>query len=89
MSRIENSEIWYNGVRFPSKDVRIFAGQGGREMTVTIAPVRLSDILVPDSCNWATREAQYVDESIFYYCDEREWNLPEEQLVELLENVYD
>jgi hypothetical protein len=49
--------------------------------TVKIATNTLSDALMTDD----TEEAEYVDSSIFFYVEEDEIDLPEEELISLIE----
>ena len=52
---------------------------------MTVSVERLSRQLLDDMGNWSTREAESVDEQIYFYLDEETFNMPDEDIVEYLE----
>ena len=55
------------------------------EEKVTVSVERLARQLLDDMGNWSTREAEFVDEQIYFYLDEDTFNMPDEDIVEYLE----
>ena len=54
------------------------------EEKVTVSVERLARQLLDDMGNWSTREAESVDEQIYFYLDEETFNMPDEDIVEYL-----
>lgn len=52
---------------------------------MTVSVERLARQLLDDMGNWSTREAEFVDEQIYFYLDEDTFNMPDENIVEYLE----
>lgn len=76
--------IDWNGADYPIKTVVIFENTPNEEK-VTVSVERLARQLLDDMGNWSTREAESVDEQIYFYLDEETFNMPDEDIVEYLE----
>ena len=76
--------IDWNGADYPIKTVVILENTPDEEK-VTVSVERLSRQLLDDMGNWSTREAESVDEQIYFYLDEETFNMPDEDIVEYLE----
>lgn len=76
--------IDWNGADYPIKTVVIFENTPDEEK-VTVSIERLARQLLDDMGNWSTREAEFVDEQIYFYLDEDTFNMPDENIVEYLE----
>lgn len=87
MSEITEAEIWYDGIRYPIKEVTIFEGEQNEELLI-VAPIRLERILIPDGATPTSDEAELTDNEISFYCHEDEWNLPDEELIQMLEENF-
>lgn len=77
--------IDWNGADYPTKTVTIFKGTSAEE-EIIVSVVRLARQLLDDIGNWSTREAEDVDNQIYFYLDEETFNLPDEDIIEYLEN---
>lgn len=77
--------IDWNGADYPIKTVVIFENTPDEEK-VTVSIERLARQLLDDMGNWSTREAESVDEQIYFYLDEETFNMPDEDIVEYLKN---
>lgn len=73
------------GAEYPTKSIVIHEGTPEEEV-VTVSTERLGNQLLDDMGNWSTREAQAIDEQIYYYLDEETFNYPDEDIAEILEN---
>lgn len=62
----------------------IFEGTSD-EQEVIVSVERLSQQLLDDMGNWSTREAETVDNQIYFYLDEEIFNMPDKDIVEYLE----
>lgn len=76
--------IDWNGAYYPTKTVVIFEGTSD-EQEVIVSVERLSQQLLDDMGNWSTREAETVDNQIYFYLDEEIFNMPDKDIVEYLE----
>lgn len=77
--------IEWQGVEYPTKSIVIFEGTPDEE-AVVVSVERLGNQLLDDMGNWSTREAQEIDEQIYYYLNEDVFNLPDEDIAEFLES---
>lgn len=77
--------IEWQGVEYPTKSIVIFEGTPDEE-AVVVSVERLGNQLLDDMGNWSTREAQEIDEQIYYYLDENTFNLPDQDISEFLES---
>lgn len=77
--------IDWNGADYPTKTIVIYEGTD-KEIEVKVSVERLEHQLIDDMGNWSTREAEYVDEQIFFYLDEEVFNWPDEDIVEYVED---
>ena len=80
---IAQNYIDWNGADYPIKTVVIFENTPDEEK-VTVSVERLARQLLDDMGNWSTREAEFVDEQIYFYLDEETFNMPDEDIVEYL-----
>ena len=80
---IAQNYIDWNGADYPIKTVVIFENTPDEEK-VTVSIERLARQLLDDMGNWSTREAESVDEQIYFYLDEETFNMPDEDIVEYL-----
>lgn len=76
--------IEFDGATYPTKSVTIFKDTTEEE-EVIVSVERLSQHLLDDICNYHTREAETVDEQIYFYLDETTFNLPDKYIIEYLE----
>lgn len=76
--------IEFDGATYPTKSVTIFKDTSEEE-EVIVSVERLSQHLLDDICNYCTREAETVDEQIYFYLDEVTFNLPDKYIIEYLE----
>lgn len=76
--------IDWQGVDYPVKDIQMYKDTSD-EKVVTVSVERLEGQLMDDMGNWSTREAQYVDEKIYFYLDEEIFNYPDKDIAEYLE----
>lgn len=53
--------------------------------TVQVATTNLADALLPEGIDHVSDEAEDIDNGIFFYVEEDEINLPEEELISLIE----
>ena len=81
---IAQNYIDWNGADYPIKTVVIFENTPDEEK-VTVSVERLARQLLDDMGNWSTREAESVDEQIYFYLDEETFNMPDKDIVEYLE----
>ena len=81
---IAQNYIDWNGADYPIKTVVILENTPDEEK-VTVSVERLARQLLDDMGNWSTREAESVDEQIYFYLDEETFNMPDEDIVEYLE----
>lgn len=85
---VKEDYITFNGRKFPIKHVTISNKLTDRHGEVSVAKTDLWKAISDDDGEWLSAEAKSIDESIFYYCTEEEWNRPTEDLIDLLEGVY-
>jgi hypothetical protein len=65
--------ISYENIEYPTRIIEIPSWG-----VVTISTIDLSKkLLTSDSGNYVNKQAQYIDESIFYYVDNNELDMPE------------
>lgn len=57
------------------------------EEVVTVSVERLEHQLCDDMGNWSTREAEAVDEQIFFYLDDETFNWPDKDIAEFIEDA--
>lgn len=77
--------IDWNGVDYPTKKIVLYKGTEEEE-EVTVSVKRLENQLLDDMCNWTTREAETVDEQIFFYLDDETFNWPDNDIAEFIED---
>ena len=53
--------------------------------TVQVATTNLADALLPEGIDHVSDEEEDIDNGIFFYVEEDEINLPEEELISLIE----
>ena len=75
--------IDWNGADYPIKTVVIFENTPDEEK-VTVSIERLARQLLDDMGNWSPREAESVDEQIYFYLVVETFNMPDEDIVEYL-----
>lgn len=73
------------GANYPTKSIVIHEGTPNEEIVV-VSVERFANQLLDDMGNWPTREAQTIDEQIYYYLDEETFNYPDEDIAEILED---
>lgn len=71
----EGVEYKIRGVRLPSVGF------------VEVSTLSLENALLDEDGIYISNEAQEIDESLFYYVEENEIDLPEAEIIELLEKV--
>lgn len=77
--------IDWNGADYPTKSIILHKGTDEEE-EVTVSVERLERQLTDDMGNWSTREAESVDEQIFFYLDDEVFNWPDEDIAEYIED---
>ena len=81
---VTTTEINYKGMDYTCRNVTSNEGE-----SLIIGGLELLDVLMPypitDKCNgFADKEAERVDEEIFYYTSESDLKLPDNELVAIL-----
>ncbi len=77
--------IDWNGADYPTKTIVLYRGTE-KEEEVTISVERLEHQLCDDMGNWSTREAETIDEQIFFYLDDETFNWPDNDIAEFVED---
>lgn len=76
--------IKYNGREFETRDITICPGD--MSYTVTVAQRELWNFI-----GWLVMEdrpeERKIDDIIAYYCNEEEWNMSDEELARIIENL--
>lgn len=78
--------IDWNGANYPTKEIVLYEGTIDEEV-VTVSVERLEHQLCDDMGNWSTREAEAVDEQIFFYLDDETFNWPDKDIAEFIEDA--
>lgn len=78
-------DIYWHGRKFSALDITLLENTEREEM-VTVSTLNLAQQLIDDR-NLYPDEATMLDESIFFYLDAEEMQLPEEQIRQILENA--
>lgn len=78
--------IDWNGANYPTKEIILYEGTIDEEV-VTVSVERLEHQLCDDMGNWSTREAETVDEQIFFYLDDETFNWPDKDIAEFIEDA--
>ncbi len=87
--KMEKYNINYKGREYPVVDVVLFAGTA-EEMSTRVATTELEDELIDDMKNCiGADEAIRLDETICYYIEPREMELPYNDIVKLVEASYE
>lgn len=85
---MEKYSINWLGKEYPAIDIVIFAGTPD-ELQVTVSSTELDAVLIQDmEGSIASAEATKLDESIAYYIEPDEFDLPEEEIVKIVEASY-
>lgn len=85
---MEKYSINWLDKEYPAIDITIFAGTPD-ELQVTVSSTELDTVLLQDmDGSIATDDAIRLDEKIAYYIEPDEFNLPEEEIVKIVEASY-
>lgn len=77
--------LW-EGKDYPTKVVTLFAGTENEE-TVKVATASFEKLLMNQDGNCKNEEAVCIDNQIFYYMNDEEFNYPDKDIIEILEDV--
>lgn len=79
--------ITWNDRQYPSKSLTIFKGdKHEQEATVSIEELQF-ELLDEVECTPVSDEAEELDDQIYYYLSKEEFELPDDEIVEILENA--
>ena len=85
---MEKYSINWLGKEYLAIDITIFAGTPD-ELQVTVSSTELDTVLLQDmDGSIAADDATRLDEKIAYYIEPDEFNLPEEEIVKIVEASY-
>ena len=72
-------EMWYKGVAYPVRWINI--GNRGERL---VAPITLEQAVINKETGNYNRGGEALDSQIYYYCDNEEWKLSDEELLNVL-----
>lgn len=83
----EITMITWKNRQYPSKSLTIFKGdKEEQEVIVSIDELQL-ELLDEEECTPVSDEAESLDNTIYYYLTKEEFELPDDEIIEILENA--
>ena len=81
MSKLETFEIEYKGNKYLATEVENIFDPDSDD-TIVLASSRLNDVLVDKNGKFVDHEAEFVDERIFAFVDDKYFDLSKEEFLE-------
>ncbi len=74
--------IVYNGIEYPTRELVMGDGEW-----ITVAPLTLQNAIMTDEGEVVGYEQEVIDGEVFWYCNEEEWELPDDKLIMYIKNI--
>lgn len=75
--------IVYNGIEYPTRELDMGEPQG----VVTVSTLQLQLEMIDGEYEEIRPDAEVIDEQLFWFCNEEEWELSDEKLIIYIKNL--
>lgn len=76
--------INFNGNNYETRDINIAGPSEDEQEVVTVAKLELQSVLLDESFDAVNDEAEEIDNTIYFYLNEEEWELPDDELRDII-----
>ncbi|MBR4803049.1 MAG: hypothetical protein IK032_00240 [Bacteroidales bacterium] len=88
MSKLETFEIEYKGNKYLATEVENIFDPESND-TIILASSRLNDVLVDKNGKFVDHEAEFVDEQIYAFVDDKYFSFTKEEFIERIIEDFD